>query len=530
MLSNLQENWVDFQTAGFQLQGTQDFPWDQYSKQLVQYREAENWFTGVALDDLSNKAGTEVNLYPLRINPIPSTIYKHAYTLFGEVEDDGRPLVRPKLITKPGDETQKKLAEEAEENLFRVWTESHGRALMMENGILSQIYGGCIFKASYIPWEKKNRTIPLTVERIHPKGFIGVPTAGDQYRLSEAWFVKPIGRSTARRYGYDQENKDYWFIEKWDAEEIKLWINDQEITKFADGEEVTVGGANPFGFVPAVYIPHLRIGTFLGVNVIDNLKGMVKEMNLRFGDYGDAVSDDSHIPFAMRNVQGSPKIVTVDGRKIIDLGSSVGISGNEPEPDLFEASKTRHASSSMKDLVNEIYAQYRRDSFTPAVADGEDEGSQRSGMTLAMRFWPLGSHVSTERYFWTPALNLFQTYLLKMMAMKKIGDPVITEEHTTMRMKQVWAPLLPRDREADVSEWVQRASANLGSIEHLLELTGDIEDIDEQREQILNWIREIKEIEAEAEAKANPMGSFGGRSPQGGGKASVASGAAGGSQ
>jgi hypothetical protein len=250
---------------------------------------------------------------------------------------------------------------------------------------------------------------------------------------------------------------------------------------------------------------------------------MVKEMNLRFADYGDAVNDDSHQPMAMRNVTGSPKVVTVDGRKVIDLGSAQGLTGNEPDPDMFvpDGSGNR-ASSSMKDLVQEIYKQYRRDSFVPAVADGEDEGSQRSGLTLAIRFWPLTSHISTERYFWTAGLNLFQTILLKMMAKKKV-DPV-TEDHTKMRMKQVWAPPLPRDREQDVQEWVQRAASNLGSIEHLLELTGDIEDTSEMREQILEDIKAIAEIEAKAMAMANPMMGGPGGPPQSGGSKSVASG------
>lgn len=519
MLNTLQDSWVDFEKASFSLQGRKDFPWEQYSKQLAKYREAENWFTGQALDSLNVKAGKEVNLFPLRINPIPSTVYKHAYTLFGEVEHDGRPLVRPRLITKPGDAAEKTLADAAEEALYRVWWESSGRALMIENGVLSQIYGGCVFKASYLPHEKF-RQIPIAIERIHPKGFVGIPKGGDLFRLQEAWFVKPIGRATAIKYGYAAEESEYWFIEKWDEDEFSVWINDVKIKRHVDGEEKELGGENPYGFVPAIYIPHLRVGTFLGINAIDNLRGMVKEMNLRFGDYGDAVNDDSHVPLAMRNVTGSPKIVTIDKRNVIDLGSTVGITPNEPEPDLFAPKGGgQRASASMKDLLQEIYLQYRRDAFIPAVADGEDEGSQRSGMTLAMRFWPLGSHVNTERYFWTAGLNIFQTNVLKMIA--KIPDSVaetgITEAHTKMRMKQVWAPLLPRDRETDVQEWVQRVSANLGSIEHLLELTGDIEDIQEQRQQILDWLQAIAEIEANAAAKAAqafppPGGGFGGES------------------
>ena len=68
-------------------------------------------------------------------------------------------------------------------------------------------------------------------------------------------------------------------------------------------------------------------------------------------------------------------------------------------------------------------------------------------------------------------------------------------------MKQKWAPLLPRDREADVTEWVARASANLGSIDTLLEQTGDIDDIPGEKLKILDWIKSIAEITAEVEAR-----------------------------
>jgi hypothetical protein len=220
---------------------------------------------------------------------------------------------------------------------------------------------------------------------------------------------------------------------------------------------------------------------------------------LRFGDYGDAVNDDSHVPLAMRNVNGSPQVKRIaDGIKVLDLGTTANITGSESQPDVFEVHKTR-ASTSMQQLLNEIIAQYRRDSFVPAVAEGEDEGSQRSALTLATRFWPLTSHVGIERIYFGSGLDVFNSYLLKMMAVKGIMG--ITEAHTKMRMKESWAPMLPRDREAEVQEWAQRAQNNLGSVEHLIEMTRDVDDIAEERERILKWMEDVKKIETEAAIK-----------------------------
>jgi hypothetical protein len=317
------------------------------------------------------------------------------------------------------------------------------------------------------------------------------------YRLAEAWLVKPITLAQAKTLGYAGSDKVVWYVEHWKPDTYKIQINDEQLTNTINGKTRPVGGDNPFGFVPLLYIPHIRIGSFLGMNNFDHLKGLVKELNLRFADYGDAVNDDSHATVAMRNAM-APKMVKIGTRDVVDLGTATGITGNEPDPDMFEVSSQR-ASATMKDLVGEIYAQFRRDAWIPAVADGEDEGSQRSGLTLATRFWPLGQHVSTERAFWTAGMDVFQSNILRMMA--EIEEGGITKEHVALRMRQKWAPLLPRDREADVQEWVQRASADLGSLEHLIELTGDVEDIDEQMELIYAWKERIEDMMAKIAAK-----------------------------
>lgn len=510
MLGSLKDTWEEDSSIAFTLRNLEGFPIDDWELQKARYEEEERWFTGAALDlevQKKDNPTQETDLYPLRINPLVNLVIKHAHILFGEYLYDGRPLVRPKLIPKENDETNKTLVEQAEEALFTIWWESHGNAIMMENALLSQIYGGCIFKLTYVP-EETDRLIPLLVERINPKGFYGIPDASDMYRLSEAWIVKQITNAQAKKYGYTGEDKVVWYSEHWTKQNYKVRINDRLVTKVYGNEQYPLGGENPYGIVPLVYIPHIRIAAFLGMDTISHLKGLIKEMNLRYGDYGDAVNDDSHSLIAMRNVTGKTTTVSVSGRDVVDLGTAQGISGNEKEPDLFEVTSTR-ASASMRDLVGEIYKQYRRDAADPPVADGEDEGSQRSALTLATRFWPLLGHSDVERIFWSAGMNVINTYMLKMMQIKKLGE--ITEKHLGMRMKQKWAPQLPRDREADVQEWVQRSAADLGSRETLLELTGDVEDLDEEQDRMIEWIKRVETEKAKiakeyAPAPTTPFG------------------------
>ncbi|MGC9423754.1 phage portal protein [Vibrio sp.] len=490
----------------FSLSDIPGFPEETYSNQLSLYNEAENWFKGDALNTPPSTSGQASDLYPLKVNPLVSTVLKHAYILFGEVEENGKPLVYPKLIPRKNSNAEIERAREAEEVLNYLWWENNGRALMLENGILSQIYGGCVFKATYVPWEKWRR-IPIRIERIHPKSFIGRANSGDMYRLREGWIVSNLPLDEARKWGYTGFAKNPTFVEYWSQDQHRAWVNKDEAVfpipipdQNGEYKKNPVYEDNPFGFVPVVYIPHIRAGAFRGMNAIDQLKGIVKEINLRFADYGDAVNDDSHTRIGMKNVNGSPQVRKIaDGLEVIDLGSSGNITGGEHDPDLFEVGGGK-ASPAMKDLLNELIDQYRRDSYVPAVAEGEDEGSQRSSLTLATRFWPLTSHAGMERIFFGAGLDVFNNYLLQMMAEK--GLEGINENHTKMRMKQSWAPMLPRDREAEVQEWQVRATSDIASVEHLIEMARDVDDVKSERENIIKWLEEKAQIQAEANAKA----------------------------
>jgi len=488
----------------------EDFPYNDYETQLTKYTEAERWYKGEALEDQPQaQSGKAADLYPMRINPIKATVQKHAYSVFGEVENDGRPLVVTKMIppesgTEEDTQEWKKITQHTEDVLNLLWWENNGRELMIRNSFISQIYGGCVFKATYIPWEWDQyggwRQVPIRIEAPNPKTFVGIPDGSDFFRLAECWIVRQIDEKEAIRWGYEPSSgEELWYTEWWTREKYTCRINNKQVVKTVRGVEYPLSGKNPYGVIPIVYIPHIRDLDFLGTNAFDHLKGYIKELNLRYGDYGDATNDDAHPIVAIRDVAGSAQTKKVTSwLEVIDLGQTQGITGNERPPDMFEVRQQR-ASAAMHDLISSIWQQYLRDSLVSPVAYGEDEGSQRSGMTLAMRFWPLGSHASTERYFWTAGLDVFQPVILRMLYIKKLQE--ITETHINLRMKQVWAPLLPRDREADVQEWAQRAANYIGSPEHLLELAGDVEDIPEERARMLKWVEDLEEAKLKATAE-----------------------------
>jgi hypothetical protein len=479
----------------FALDELDGFPTDVYEANYGRYAELESWYDGTELDLTETRGGKEVEIYPVKINPLRGAVAKHAAVLFGDVVDDGRPLVVPRLIPYLNDKSSKDAALAAEEALNVLWYENNGRALQLRAGFLSQIFGGVAFKLSYVPWETW-RTIPIRIELVHPKNFVGVADASDYWRLSRGYVVRQVTKDHAKQYGVTVD-EDYAFqVEEWRRDRYKVII-DGKLASVKVGQDFHVGGANPFGVVPIAYIPHIRISGFYGDSLIDGLQGIVKEINLRYADFGDAVSEDAHAFLGMRNVNGTPRLIKLaEGLEVVDLRSAPQVTGGESEPDIFSLKKPS-ASQAMKMLVDVLYEQFRRDAFVPAVADGEDEGSQRSAMTLAFRMWPLASHVLQERINWTAGLDWLGKMALIMMAKKKLMG--ITDEHIKMRQKQDWAPMFPRDREALINELVLRASGNLGAIETLLELTGDIEDIEDEKKKILAWKKILVEAETPPE-------------------------------
>jgi hypothetical protein len=497
---------------GFSLSSYPGFPFIEYTTLQAKYERSANWYSGRALAEVMKAEGQEVEKYPIRLNPLPTTCMKHVFALFGDIPNDTRPLVVPRFLApSSGDsegkeETNKKLIHEAEESVNLVWWENFGRTLQIKNGILSQIFGGCVFGLKWVPEEALYREVPLKIETIDPRFFVGFPIPGDEFRLQECWIVKPIDWKTAEYYGVkiEQTQPAYW-IEHWTSLTYEIKINDAPIKHPTDPEWKS-SGPNEWGFVPFVYIPHVRVGGFYGQNVIDNLIGIVKEWNLRLADYGDAVSVDAHNIAVASDVQGQIRpLKPINGLTVLDIGNTASITGADQKPTLTELHKAS-ASAAMGDLVQLLMGEYRRDSFVPAIADGEDEGSQRSSLTLTTRMWPLVFHTTMERIFWTGALDWFSKMILIILQKKGISG--ITEEHLKLRSKQLWYPILPKDREAVVNEAVNRSTTNLGSPQTLLENLGDVEDIDGEIDLIKEWVTFLEDSKSKQEVNGfsqNPV-------------------------
>ena len=484
---------VGIQTP-FNLQELPGFPFTTWTDNEAYYSELEQWYKGEKLKDTVKEktTGKAIEKYPIKINPLKGTCEKHASALFGQnigsIQVGGIPLrilAEPTKLDVSDKKARAKLKEEAELGLMEVFEDNGAGSMFLSNGLISQYLSGCVFAASWLPNEKvdgSDQQGRILISNPSPKEFLGIPKGTDYWNLNRAWIIRKITKETAETYNVmlNLNDNEFWYIEDWNAKTRKIMINGRTVK---DDNGNLLDGEHPFGVVPIMYIPHVRLDRYLGESVItEMIKGLIRELNLRWADAGDAVNDDAHTLIAIKNVRGKLDEKYISGRPVVDLGSTSGLAAGEANPDMISV-PTKSAADVMLELGKELYTLYRREANHPAVADGEDTGSQRSSLTLGVKMWPLVAHVEMERVFWTVGMIKFCKILLKMMKEKGINN--ITEEHLKVKLKIVWPPMLPVDRKSLIDELAIRATHNLGSNELLMSLLGDIPNIEDEKAKIL---------------------------------------------
>lgn len=486
------ENFFNSDAFAFNLRDIEGFPYVEWSELLTKYEESERWVRGDQLEEQSTVAGKKIESYPLKINPLYNTIQKHAGALFGDWNSS---TYMTRIVARVTDDAQKARALEVERTLTDLYTVNQFRSKMLEAAIHSQVYGGCIWRLAWTPWDEKEPA-SISIDIVHPKSFVAEVDGFGYLNLAGAWIVKKITYQEAKGYGYSKGDTDpfYWYVEHITRTEMKHWVNDVPVT--ING--LPISGPNPFGFVPVIYIPHMRVTGFYGVNAIDHLFGIVTELNARWADLGDAVNDDSHPVYWMSGVQGTPKWVKLSSwLDVIDLPSPISLSGAQQSPTLQASTSTTRSSTAMNQMVTELWDLYMREAQTPPVAYGEDEGSQRSSLTLLTRFYPLVSHAGMERVWWTDALVVLNKYLMKMMLLKVPG--LIKDTDLKYIIKIDWPPYLMRDADAKYQELVARAEAGICSLEHLIGLTEEVDDPSAEVDKVIEEKKRLEQAKADAE-------------------------------
>lgn len=497
----------------------QDFPTYRWQRQVQRYRKYWRWFSGEELAKVqtTDKNGEPVYHYPLRLNAVRDFSEKLAAVVVGEEPHDSpyplmRSMVFPKnyLMDEAPPEDELKKAKFLQNFINEVWQSSHGRALQSENAILSQFLGGCVFQVKWQPW-RTDKLVPITIEKVLPDFFLPIWDEEDYWWLLEAFVVYRVPAATARaKYGIDVENNSagyVTYVEHWTRTTYSIYIDNEPLVADFEGTTITYKNLeNPFGFVPLVYIPRVRHGTFEGPALVDDIEGVVVELNSRMADVGDAIHNNTNPRRYMKNVKSEVREVWIDdATPVYDLGGADTLSKHEPD---IKTEAPPNFSDTINNHNEKLWQFLQRFGGVGPINYGEDEGSQRSALTLAFRMWPTTSKAKTQRTFWNTGLNVIAKMLMIILEKKQhhplladlLSKARITLEknfHRNFEVHQKFLPQIPRDREQLVDEIVIRYQAGLISLKKALEDLGDVQNIEEEEQAI----KEMLEFKAKLNMK-----------------------------
>lgn len=473
------------------------FPLAQWNAQSERYVRYWRWFNGDELAVVNGKTvkGEPVLRYPLGINAVRNFARKHGTLLMGEGTDTPAPMVSttvtPKFPLDGGEasDEDKKTAAALERIVNLVWADSFGRAAQIQAAILSQFLGGYVFQVRYVPQRADDLTFPLMVQGLPPDFCLPVWGSEDEWWLHEMFVVYRIPGAIAQaQYGYTGQNAWVIYCEHWTRTDYSIYVDGQPVTAF---DEVKDQAENPFGFVPFVYIPHAREGNFYGSSLVDDIEGLVKEYNARLADQGTAIKDTVRRKRYLRNSAQPPKEKQIGNNLwVIDLGMEAPVAKHPPE---VVPEDPPNLSNSLVDFARQtLWGQLLREGSLGPIAFGEDEGSQRSALTLAFRMWPSTSHAHTERTFWTDGLNVLAIQILRMMAAKNLGKTyglsVPPDFRQRFALSQNWQSMIPRDREQLINELVILRQAGVKSRRSAL-IDLDVRNVEDELAEIEKDLR-----------------------------------------
>ena len=500
---------------------------DEWRQQLVKYQNYWQWMDGQVWETVDMHASAQAGkapplLFPVQLNPIYTAAKIHRNTLFGEVPDTGVPLFKPRAIPKRWGSTSEEKHKSSKENaqfvtdiLDAVLYQSNSRSMMMNAGFVSQALGGTVFKVAYEPWNTNLMPgLPVRFIELEPEFFLPIYTVTDRWHLLEARVGRMIDSyESAERYGVETDRKRVLYLETWKKDTVEITVDGKPAVRMINGAAVPLSSTHDWGFVPFVYIPHEIVGQFYGVPIVHELANLLKEFNGRVADVGDAVRNSIERLIMLTNADpGDIRIKNLDsGIRVIATGKEMsGTQGKKM--DLVGSVDLPQGTS---DYIDFLKKEVWHSLSTPAVAYGEDEGSQRSALTLAFRMWPLTAHIRSERSLWTDGWRILCEYALKILRAKQVGDYgdltkgtpwKVTDDHLGHMLTMDWAPMIPRDRESEINQLILRHQDQQLSTEGAMEKSGDVQDIAEE----LKRIAEEKEEAYKLEAKYAPKPAAGG--------------------
>lgn len=469
-----------------------------WQEQAQIYQKAWYYFTGEVLKERQKRPDGKPGplLYPLGINKVSYVTLRHATHLWGDVGEN-EPIFRYLVRARGGSELAKSEAQELQSALANFLEYNDADDMLRESARLFMLFGGIFFRVRYDPTVIGG----LSLDSVSPTYVYPVwhPTRYRELLRVHVKFQVPadIAQSV---YGYTPQKNEIWvdYVETWNKDAWQIMLGPRGKRVVAKTGDMELRGDNPFvdpqtgeKLIPFVYVSRLRTGKFYGQAIGEDLYGLQNEQNLRLADHGDAISAATHPAGWGRNLsrRGDKGPVSLQPGKITDLGDTP-MGGAEPHveqyppPDISESSVIEFANVLETTL-------YDMGGLSPVLL-GKDEGSQRSGQTLAMRAIPTIGVITDYRSSWRSGLKeLAHLFIIGALVYKRETKIAANKNWIRAVVTPSLAPILPRDRESLVNEISVLRSAGAMSRQRAVYIQPDVENPEE----------ELALIEAEEQAK-----------------------------
>jgi len=406
--------------------------------------ERKNYYTGkvfeekVPLDQGLEEEHPE--LYPVGVNLVKMLCMAQADSEFGEWDD----MV---VSFEPSSDDKVAKADKSASSIANeILRNSDANVTLWEISLDRQIYGGGALKIApdianpgWVKWSR----VPLDT-------FFPIWDPENPDRLLEVWIVYRMTKEQARlKYGYDKDTSKEWILR------IDQYTEQKFDSKL---EGINLDGfpkKNPWGFVPFEYIPRVRSTHWWGDSLTEDVTRVQDELNLRLADLGEAVNYNAHptrwginLPRAF-NSDNYP----VGSNVLWDLGKHFK---DQPPPTVGILEANNPIPRGTFDYIKFLYDWGRTSVMAPPIVFGEEEGGQRSGVTLEIRMWPMIKSIRRSRSYYGKGIKSAMSKSALILKQKGLGSEYAVERLIKKELDPVFAGIMPRDQAKVVDEVVKR--------------------------------------------------------------------------
>lgn len=419
--------------------------------------------------------GEEVNVTPLRINLAKKYANIHAMLIFGAGLDINNPVMF-NVTSLTGSKIDDK---DRWNEIFRnIWVENKWRVVLDESTRIFQALGGFYWKVVH----DDSKYNGVRIELIAPQWVY--PIFDSSHNIIEVYVAYPIGLTQAMlEYGYHGSGgaivDEVMYLEHWTRDKWEIRIGEEGEVAYDMNTGNPLSGRNEYGIVPFFYVSRNRTNSNYGWSMIEDLIGIMGELNERGADIGDAIGEETHRRLFARNWTGPRDgrgriILDAAENEVIDTGSNPS---GTPEPVVWSMEALKIPDTTL-DFLKWLEQQNDDVTLTAPVIFGKDEGSQRSGETLTARALPTVAQVNKYRLSYAQGFEEVARQSLRCMLL--LGKNDVTERDLSLSIETSFWPILPRDKTRETDETIKLHQDNLISTETALKHLRTVTDIEDE--------------------------------------------------